>query len=59
MKNKHLNIEDIWWAVEAELNGCTTHPHNFYIQLLSETGLVGFFTIFSIFIYLILLFIIL
>lgn len=22
-------------------NGCTTHPHNFYLQILGETGLVG------------------
>ena len=29
-------------------NSCTTHPHNFYLQLLSETGLIGtFFIIFS------------
>ena len=22
---------------------CTTHPHNFYFQLLAENGLIGFF----------------
>ena len=32
--------------------GCTTHPHHFYIQILAELGLVGFFFILSFFIYL-------
>lgn len=29
---------------------CTTHPHNIYMQLLSETGFLGFIIIFIIFI---------
>ena len=39
-------------------NSCNTHPHNFYLQLLAETGFVGFIFIFSLFIYLLYLLII-
>ena len=30
---------------------CMTHPHNFYVQLLAETGLIGFSFLFSAFCY--------
>jgi len=36
--------------------GCSTHPHNTYIQLLSETGILGVIPIFSIFVFISIIF---
>ena len=37
-------------------NACTTHPHNFYAQILAETGLVGFLFLITVFFYILFLF---
>ena len=34
-------------------NACSTHPHNLYLQLLAETGFIGFFFLFVSLLYLI------
>ncbi len=35
------------------IRSCSTHPHNVFLQLLAETGLVGFLPVFVLFIFII------
>ena len=34
-----------------EFNACSTHPHQTYFQLLSETGIIGTFPVMLVFLY--------
>ncbi len=38
-------------------NACTTHPHNFYAQMLAEVGLIGFLFLIFVYFYILLIFI--
>ena len=37
------------YSYSPKKSGCSTHPHNYYLQLLSETGLFAFFLILFLF----------
>ncbi len=50
LDNKIFGIGPKMFRIEcsnyiSSLDPCTTHPHNFYLQTLSETGLIGFILI--------------
>jgi O-antigen ligase len=49
--NEYVQEGQKLFANVPYLNGCNTHPHNIYLQFLSELGLLGFLFFMIIFIY--------
>ena len=48
--------EEKYWFNESAKDGCSTHPHHLFLQILVETGIFGFIPIFSLFIFTIYIF---
>ena len=46
-----LNIGNFKKETYVPISSCTTHPHHYYFQLISETGIIGFGTVLFIFFY--------
>jgi O-antigen ligase len=46
-----VNKGQILYNYYEFLNGCNTHPHNIYLEFLSELGFIGFALFFFIFLY--------
>lgn len=46
----YIEITDSFGNLEKSY-GCSTHPHNTYFQILAETGIIGFFFIFGLFLF--------
>jgi O-antigen ligase len=47
----NLNNQSNKKIVNEYPNGCNTHPHNIYLEFLSELGIIGFFLFSLIFVY--------
>ena len=51
-KGDNVKSNEALFVNYAYPNGCNTHPHNVYLQILAEIGLVGFFLFFGFFLFL-------
>lgn len=49
---EHVKKDEVIFSIYEYSNGCNTHPHNIYLQMLSEIGLIGFILFFSFFLFL-------
>jgi O-antigen ligase len=49
--NEYIKRGQKLFAVYEYKNGCNTHPHNIYLQFLSELGIIGCFLFLIIFVY--------
>tara|TARA_Y100000816_G_scaffold292628_1_gene289291 strand:- start:1255 stop:2553 length:1299 start_codon:yes stop_codon:yes gene_type:complete len=50
IKNFRIECRNTKYYVD-QIEVCSTHPHNTYLQLLSETGIIGFFFLLVVLIY--------
>lgn len=46
-----IDKPDNYYEGYTGVDGCSSHPHNYYIQLLAETGILTFFILISLFFY--------
>ena len=49
VKNQKIYIKEVFPGYTSKM--CNTHPHSFYLEILSELGIVGFFLLVAFFIY--------
>ena len=50
-KNNESNYKKYLLKIKSNMDFCSTHPHNYYLQFLTETGLIGFVFLCSLFVY--------
>ena len=48
-----INIDKYYVSPDKKVSGCSTHPHNIYIEILSDHGIIGFFSFIYLFLSLI------
>ena len=53
-RNYYLECNNFWYKKNIKLkNSCTSHPHNYHLQLIAEVGIAGYLFIILFFFYLI------